>query len=94
MASAHRRLACLFHVPGMLHNFGTQVPPPGHRAVSVVLAVAYFGFVIFAVLRLGGLSNTTVYGWVNLLVSLFSSVSSIASFYGRKEPDEDENPSF
>jgi len=87
-------LLVYFMCPACFISFGTHVAPLGHRTVSVVLAVAYFGFVIFAVLKLGGLSNTTVYGWVGLLVSLFSSVSSIAPFYGRKEPDEDENSSF
>ena len=86
-------LLVYFMCPACFITFGTHVAPFGHRAVSVLLAVAYFGFVAFAVSKFGGLGNTTVYGWLGLLVSLFSSISSIAPFYGRTETDKHDTSS-
>jgi hypothetical protein len=87
-------LLVYFMCPACFITLGTHVAPLGHRTVAVILAVAYFGFALFAVLRIATPSSITTYGWIGLVVSLLSSASSVAAFYGRKEPIEDESASF
>jgi hypothetical protein len=73
--------------PACFITFGTLVAPAFRRAVSVVLAVAYIGIVVFAVTRLAAFKEITTFGWIGGLISLISCASTIAGSYSHEEPE-------
>jgi hypothetical protein len=75
--------------PAFFIIFGTLTAPVGRRVVSVVLAVGYFGFLAFAVLKLGEF-NFTTFGLVGVTASLVSAAGAVAEFYRREKPVEHE----
>jgi len=74
-----------FLCPVCFIAFGTHVAPLGRRTVAVVLAVAYFGFIIAAAMQLGQFGNITSYGRIGLLISLFPWFPLLQRFFGTAE---------